>query len=262
MFRAVFHSIRWLACLCIVVVAVAVEAQQTTPIVTSTLQSSLLALSGSMTVQDITLSGTATAGSESGTVELKATAVGQSRIDLNLSAGARSELRSTSDSGPAGVWYGADQMPHTIAPHNLFVEPAWFVPSIVISRLLSLPSSSVSYLGQETKGGSALLHFRVYQQLPGVSNPLAVTPQHLSQMELYLDPVTLLPTVLSFNAHPDSDASVDISTEIYFSNYQNVSGVLVPHSIQKHVNNGLVLDMEIQSVQLNCGIPAQTFTAQ
>jgi len=236
-------------------------AQQTPLPVTTTLQSSLTALSGKTNVQDITIWGNVTAGPESGTIELRATSAGQSRIDLNLTNGSKSELRSMSSDGPSGTWYGADQIAHPISQHNQLYEAAWFVPNIVIARLMST-SNVVNYLGQETKSKALALHFTGYQQLPAISNPLATQPKHLSQIDVYLDPSTWLPTVVSFNIHPDSDASVDIPVEIHFSDYKATNGILLPHSIQKYLNNGLVMDIQVQGVQVNSGVPAQTFTAQ
>ena len=97
------------------------------------LQRSLAALAGTSTINDVTLNGTATriAGSdnESGTATLKATAIGQSRIDLSLSSGQSSEVRNTSTEPFTGSWSGPDGTWHPVAAHNLFAISDWFFPS-------------------------------------------------------------------------------------------------------------------------------------
>src|SRR6185437_14972959 len=97
------------------------------------LQRSLSALVGTSTLKDVTLSGNARriAGSddESGTATLKATAIGQARIDLSLSDGQRSEVADTSQAVPSGSWCGPDGTWHKAAEHNLFSEPTWFYPT-------------------------------------------------------------------------------------------------------------------------------------
>ncbi len=89
---------------------------------------------------------------------------------------------------------------------------------------------------------------------------MAAQLQKLSQMEIYLDPTTLLPLSLAFNVHPDGDANTNIPIEIRYSNYQAVNGVQVPFHIQRFINGTLFLDLTVQSVTINSGISASAFT--
>ncbi len=90
------------------------------------LQQSLAAQLGNAQISDVTLTGTARriAGSddESGTVTLKGLSGGTNRIDLSLSSGPRSEIRSTSTSGPSGSWSGPDGVAHAMAYHNVVTD--------------------------------------------------------------------------------------------------------------------------------------------
>jgi len=96
-----------------------VVAQQPTPAAPRdaqavlVLQRSLAALIGTATVNDVTLTGTVTriAGSdnESGTATLKATAVGQGRVDLSLPSGQRNEVTDSSQTSPVGNWLQRNQ---------------------------------------------------------------------------------------------------------------------------------------------------------
>jgi hypothetical protein len=229
------------------------------------LAQSLAAQTGQVALSDVTLSGTAhrIAGSddESGTAVLKATANGQSRIDLNLLAGPRSEIHGMSPDGPAGSWSGPDSVSHPIAYHNLVSEPAWFFPAIVVAQGLSATGYVVTYIGHETHNSTAVEHISLSQQPSGSLKTVALL-RHLSQVEVYLDSTTLLPAAMTFNIHPDDDAGRDIPIEIRFSDYRTTDSAQVPFHIQKFLNNSLTLDFQVQSVMLNTGLAASTFNAQ
>jgi hypothetical protein len=262
------------------------------------IQKSLTALTGGSPVTDVTLTGTAhrIAGSddETGTATLDATSTGDSRIELGFSSGTRTVIRNHSAipltssfpqgvaasvgqiSQPVGEWIGANSSKHPIARHNLMTDSAWFFPALTLSRLAASQSYVLSYVGQETHNGQAVLHITASEQIPqlqanglgpGVSSALnesqiSALVRRLSQMDFYLDPKSLLPVALDFDEHPDTDANVNIITEIRFSDYQLVSGVLVPMHVQKYVNYGLVLDLRFSKAQINSGVSASDFAIQ
>ncbi|HEX9223733.1 MAG TPA: hypothetical protein VF860_10415 [Candidatus Acidoferrales bacterium] len=237
-------------------------AQQTPPV----LQGALNALTGGTAVADVTLAGTARriAGSdnETGTATLKALATGESRMDLSFASGPRSEVRASSSAAAdaAGSWSAADGVWHPIANHNLFADSSWFFPALTIGRLASSASYVLSYVGQETRNGQAVVHVTASQQFTGIPAAQAPLFQHLSQMDIFLDAATLLPAALLFNTHPDNDAGLDIPIEIRFSDYRAVNGVHTPFHVQKYLNNGLVLDLHINTVNLNTGLSAAAFS--
>ena len=238
----------------------------TTPPQASTLLAeSVAALTGTVVVSDVTLTGTvqSIAGSddESGTVSLKAMAPGESRMDLTLSASSRSEIRTFDANGNmVGVWSGSDGVQHPISFHNLLTDSSWFFPALTLNRIVSSTTTIETYVGQETLNGQSVLHVSVSHP-PAVADPQTAT-EHLTQMELYLDPTTFLPVALSFTTHPDDNYLLDIPVQILFSNYQVVSGVQVPFHIQKFLNNSLLLDLQLQSAVLNSGLTPGAFSVQ
>jgi len=237
------------------------QSPATSPQPAQLLQRALLGLSGGAPLADITLTGTARriAGSddETGQAVLTATAT-DSRIDLNLPSGKRSEIRTNTNANPSGSWSGTDGVTHPIANHNLYSEPAWFSPHFALARGLSSSGYLVSYIGKETKDSQSVEHLTVSQQSPGPESVRALM-QHLSQFDLYLDSSTLLPLAMTFNIHPDDNALLDIAIEVRFSDYRSVNGVQVPFHVQKLLNNGLTLDLEFQSAVLNSGLSARAF---
>lgn len=248
------------------------HAQQTTnaviPQAATLLAQSLAALTGGVTVSDVTLNGTAQSiiGSddESGTVILKALATGQSRMDLSLPNGNRNEIYSfDSYNSPIGTWMGSDGVEHPIAYHNLLTDSSWFFPALTVQRLSSVAGLVGIYVGQETLNGQAVLHVSFLRPVPvAAGGPNASIMQHLTQMDLYLDPTTSLPIALSFATHPDNNELYDIPVQILFSNYQNINGVQIPFHVQKSLNDSLSLDLQIQSATLNSGIPVSAFGVQ
>jgi hypothetical protein len=227
------------------------------------LQRAFSALSAGAPVQDITLTGTAhrIAGSEddAGTAVLKALASGASRIDLSLSSGPRSEITNISASPVAGSWSSPDGISHPIAYHNLLlVDSAWFFPVFAISRGLGT-GHAASYIGQETRNGQTVHHVTI-AQTPAFESPKgAPSLAHLSQIDFYLDAITLLPASASFNVHPDTDAGVDIPVEVRFSDYRNINGVQVPFHVQKFLRGVSFLDFQFTSAALNTGLSATEF---
>lgn len=236
------------------------------PQAVSLLQRSLAALVGTTTLNDVALTGNANwiAGSdeEIGSATLKATAIGQGRVDLSLSGGPRSEVIDTSQAAPTGSWCGTDGTWRSMITHNLYADPTWFFPTFLISRVLSTSSYAISPMDAETQNGVAVEHVTIYQQQSGTTSELATLIQGLSQIDLYFNPSTLLPVSIAFNTHADNNATLNIPIQIRFANYQMVQGVSVPYHIQKYIQNGLALDVAVTGVQVNTGLSATDFQAQ
>jgi hypothetical protein len=272
--------------------SIAAAGQQTnvqTPQASSFVQGSLKALAGGAIINDVTISATARriAGSddETGAATLTAMAAGDSRVELSLPSGVRNEIRNpagtplpdtlapglpagvTQTPQPVGSWSGPDGIAHRMATHNTLTEATWFFPAFAVATLMSSQNYVISYVGQETRDGQQVLHLSASQQswpIASGQSPIQAPPlmQHLSQRDLYLDPITLLPVVLVFNVHPDNNALVDIPVEIRFSDYRALGGAQVPFHVQRYLNNSLVLDLTLSAVTLNNGLTPSMFAIQ
>lgn len=237
--------------------------QPPAPSAPALLQKSLAALVGNTTVSDVTLTGTARhiAGSddESGAATVKILASTGCRMDLTLPSGPLTEVYSTSASGPSGSWSGPDGAAHPIAFHNLSTDSNWFFPALILANILGNQNSSLVYVGQETKDGTAVLHISSSHIPPPAAAAEATLLQQLSQTEIYFDATSLLPVAIAFYTHPDNNALLNIPVEIRFSAYQRQSGVQVPMHVQKFINNSLLLDLQFQNVVFNSGLSATSF---
>jgi hypothetical protein len=239
-------------------VSAAQSAPPSDPLALSLAAQSVVALTGGTPISDATLTGIAvwTAGSDqqTGNVTLLAKGFSESRVDLNLSGGNRSEIRNSNASPDEGNWIGPDNVVHAIALHNCFTDGSWFFPGLgALASVATNPNIVLTYVGLE----SSLQHVRVYTydaQLPDA--------QQLSAMDFYLDAQTVLPQVVIFNEHPDDDQTVNISVEVMFSDYHNVNGATIPFRIQRYVNNTLMLDVQLTSASVNSSISDSQFSVQ
>jgi len=251
--------------LCISVVST-LNAQNatTSPQAATLLAQSVKALAGLTAVNDVTLTGTVewVAGSddETGTATFKGLAASY-RLDMSFRSGTRSEVVSPVNGLPAGSWIGLDAVSHPIANHNLMSDAGWF-PTFTLGALISSSNTVLTYVGQETRNGASVIHISASQQFPNLSGDSSSLMQHLTQVDVYLDPATFLPVSYLYNSHPDNDARLDIPTEIRYSNYQNIAGVQIPLHIQKFMNGSLALDLQFQNASLNCGVSIPQIIAQ
>jgi hypothetical protein len=248
--------------------AVSVSAQQpvtSSPQGAALATSALTALAEATQVSDVTLTGTGTrtAGSdvESGNFTLKALGQYQSRLDLVVSGGTRTDVFNLSNTTPQGFWSGTDGVVHQMASHNCMAGEVWFFPALSMLSQLSNPNTVISYIGPETRDGIAVQHIQFVHQNSALSASSNQMLGQLSTTDIYLDASSYLPLAISFNTHPDNSLNINIPVEVDFSNYQTVQGAQVPFRIQKFVNGSLFLDLTVQSAQVNSGLTSATFSS-
>ncbi len=253
-------------CLLVAFFASAQNLPQSDPQALTLAAQSLRALTGGTAIADVTLVGNVTsiAGSdmETGTGAFLAKGTGESRVDLTLSGGKRSDIRNSSNGFfPQGAWITNGGTSTAYAQHNCWTDTGWFFPALT-SLSASDPSIVLSYVGLENRSGLSVQHLRAYRYVSSQRTEVTAQTQQLSTMDFYLDSVSLLPLAIGFKVHPDDDMDTDIRTEVRFANYRAVNGVLVPFHIQRLVNDGLVLDVIITSAAVNSGLPDSNFTIQ
>jgi hypothetical protein len=96
-------------------------------------------------------------------------------------------------------------------------------------------------------------HLRHQIMLPSNSrlSTVAKQIQAWSQADMTIDPVTFLPISMKYFTHSDNNSGVNIPVEVRYSNYQKVSGVVVPMHIERSVNGSLQLSIDIAAVTAN-----------
>jgi len=214
------------------------------------------AFSGGQTVNNVVLQGNATwqAGSlqDSGPVTLTASSSGTTQVQIALSAlGVRTESESGQGSAQSCTWSKADGVSHEVSSTNCWKALLWFLPALSLQSSSMSASLGIADMGTGTIGSGTYRHLQ--SQLVFSDTPQSITSQvmQFSTTDLGLDPVSLLPSVLTYTLYPDSGSSTPIAIEIDYSNYTAVSGVQIPFTIQRYVNGSLQLAITLSSAQIN-----------
>ncbi len=223
----------------------------------------IAALTGGNTINDVTLTGTATwtvgSDTENGTATFLASGSAESRMDLVLSNGTRTEIRDAQTGTALGKWVGPNKSSGMFPFPNCQTDAVWFFPAL--GSLAAGSNVILSYIGEETRNGEAVQHIQsyvVYQTATVFGS--GPSSQQLSTLDFYLDATTFLPSAVTFNVHPDNNAGVNIPVEVDFSNYQGVNGVTVPMHVQKYMQGSLLIDVTISNATFNTGIALSNFS--
>lgn len=233
------------------------------PTAISLAQKSVMELTGGNAISDITLKGSVISvlGSdyETGTGTFMAKGTADSRVDLTLSGGRRSDVRNATTGLPGGAWKKNGGRVTAYAQHNCWADAVWFFPTLSSLSQTYNPNYIFKYIGQEQHGGVATQHIRIYQVLP---KDLDKVFQRPSTTDVYLDPSSSIPLAIATTLHPDNSMAADISTEVRFANYQITNGVRVPFRFERMLNGTVVLDATVTSVGLNTGLSDNLFNLQ
>jgi hypothetical protein len=236
------------------------QAPASDPQAVSFASQSIAALIGQNAINDATLGGSVTwsggATPDTGTVTLLASGTSESRMNLVLSNGTWTEIRDSSTGVAQGQWIAQSGAKGLFASQNCATDAVWFFPAL--GSLAAGPNVVLTYIGQDTQDGVAVQHIQSYLYQP---NPAGITPspQQLSTIDFYVDATTFLPVAITFNAHPDNSASTNLLTEVEFSNYQTLNGVMVPTHIQRLSQGNVLADITISSASFNTGLPLSDF---
>jgi hypothetical protein len=227
----------------------------------------MTALMNGVAVGDVTLSGNVvwTSGTniESGTATAYGKTNADSRLDLALSNGKRSELRNSAGGSPQGAWIKPTGQSTPSAFQNCWTDAVWFFPALTsLSVVNSDPTLVLVYIGLETQSGRSVQHIQSYHYI-GTKVPKATNfMQQISTVDYYLDAQTLVPMSITFNAHPDDGTDANIAVQVDFANYQLVNGILVPFHVTKLWQGNTLLDFTVTNVAVNSSLLDSLFSIQ
>jgi hypothetical protein len=97
---------------------------------------------------------------------------------------------------------------HPVVPARLSLQPS-----------LATGDLAVVDFGMGTVGAGANTHRHLQSRLTpnGTTEALAADIAERSKTEIGLDPVSLLPAVLTYSVHPDNGAPATIAIEVHYS---------------------------------------------
>src|SRR5216684_2897584 len=92
------------------------------------------ALTKGNSINDVTLNANVTStlgdSSDTGTGTFEAKGISESRVDLNLNSGTRSDVRNSAPGVPGGAWARNGASSTAYASHNCWTDAAWFFPAL------------------------------------------------------------------------------------------------------------------------------------
>jgi hypothetical protein len=204
-------------------------------------------------VVNLTATAEWTSGStqESGTAQLVAKIDGSSSLQLSIGPASRTETQTKADSSRSCAWTDATGTSHDILGPNCFIAVPWFAPG-----LFAQPASQLPALMSTTDDGMVSRENATFHQVSFLFNQTgansASTQQSADQskVKVLYDPQTYLPAVLAYFVHPDTNNLKNIEVKVVFSNYQSVSGIMLPFHMEKSVNNTLQLKLDITNASI------------
>ena len=221
---------------------------QTATVTASTVTTQAIAAFSALPVTQIQLSGTAKAyaGSSqpSGTFTATLKSTGESTLQLNMDALSRTETAGPWASPPQCAWTGTDGVQHSAADHNCRVALTWLVPDLTLQARVTSLAQQLSAASETAPGTYRLSLSESHSEFSPDLNTLL---NNLSTAKLAVDQITFLPATLDFNLHPDKDANTNIAIEVRYTDYRQVNGATIPFHIQRYLNNGLALDLQVET---------------
>src|SRR6267154_3070838 len=133
-------------------------------------QQSIAALTGSASINDVTLNANVISilgsDNETGTGTFRAKGVSESRVELSLSNGTRSDVRIATDGIPAGAWSASGGTVTAYAQHNCWTDAPWFFPALSSLSQTGNQNFVFKYIGQEQHLTTLTQHIQVFQLFP------------------------------------------------------------------------------------------------
>jgi len=195
-------------------------------------------------IASVHLSGTAhaIAGStdETGTFTFDIQNSGTSNLQIEAGALTNDDVTGAFDGDPACTWSGKDGVKHSVAQHNCALSVNWMLPAMAVeTRGAKLSIASVD---NPVDSGPAIS----VSVLVKNTKKEAMRYAKLTTVTMAVDSSSL-PRWLSYSTHPDDDENTDIPILVRYSDYRQVSGATIPFHIQKYINNGLALDLQVEN---------------
>jgi hypothetical protein len=207
----------------------------------------------SFSVVNLTATAEWTAGSdrESGTAQLQANVDGSTNVQLALGKASRTEVQTKADSSRSCTRTDGAGKSHDVLGPNCLIAIPWFSPSLFGQSSAALPALIAMTDDGAVEKDKATFHQVSYLlKLKGTKTSSTNRMVSQSTVKVFYDPQTFLPASLEYSIHPDDNDLQNIPVKVVFSNYQSVSGVMLPHHIERFVNRTLQLKLDVTTASI------------
>jgi len=134
-----------------------------------------------------------------------------------------------------------------------------YFPLPFLAGILNNADYSVQYVGQEVVGATTANHIVVQNTFSSSSTYQFLSP--FTAADIWIDASSGLPLKIGMVRREGGGSAPKIPFSVVYSNYQTVSGVRYPFTIQEYITETLWATTSIQSVALNTGLTDSTFAA-
>lgn len=209
------------------------------------------AMTGGARIKSSALTGSITlygaAADASGTFSFTADKNGGSRFDVS---GGLSEFRSVSGGIPSGSGIGLGGV-YTVDAQNPMTTSAWFFPALSVESMLVARDFAKSYVGRETKDGRVVNHLQIWHQANRGTPTAIATVKQATVEDVYVDELTHMPVLVTFNLHTNLRSLASIPVQIHFSDYRLVQNCPIAYHIQVYMLGAPFWDIRVSSASLN-----------
>lgn len=189
-----------------------------------------------------------------GSVTLHGRGIGQFRLDADLPDGSLSWAVNNS----IGLYKKLDGSTQHISFPNAVNFGSLTFPYMYIAAGVADPSTSISYIGVDTKNGQRTYDIRIQQTFSSEQDPSGILSK-LTKRDFFIDAVTFLIVKTLDMVHPEKASTIDIPHEMEFSDYRNNNGVLVPFSISEITVGQHTYTIQLDQMRFNTGLQDSDF---
>jgi hypothetical protein len=132
-----------------------------------------------------------------------------------------------------------------------------YFPLPFLIGVLNNPDYSIRYVGHENVGSATTNHIAVQNTFN--SSPAYQFLSSFTAGDIWIDTSSGLPVKIAMIRREGGGSAPKIPFSVVYSNYQTVSGVRYPFTIQEYITETLWATTTIQSVAFNTGLTDSTF---
>jgi hypothetical protein len=133
-------------------------------------------------------------------------------------------------------------------------------PLPLVTAALNNADTSYKYVGVESLNGKSAYHVQIWNSY--ASTAWLQSLSSFTVRDIWLDAVSYLPQRFSYIQRAAGGSEPGIAVDVFYSDYQNVIGVLYPLSILKSYNGTPSATITIHKVVLNTGLTNSDFPVQ
>jgi hypothetical protein len=176
------------------------------------------------------------------------------KLRMELGSG---DIMTISDAGGSIQQSGAGKKQPMLA-HVALSSIAPYFPFLTDLAALNDPAVRIVGADAQTLGGEPIIGITVTKTLPGDAK-FKPAREKAAPLTLWISTRTGLPVKLDFYRLAIDDWTVKLPYSLYFSNWRQVDGVLVPMQIDEASGTRVLSRMRFSSIQFNSAIPDSEF---